>query len=237
MIRMIFVLFLTFLTMKTFAAETDLYNFSWLDKDKEIYVLQNRKFKKVNRFYVSGGFGKTLTGAFVDSTSLQLRAGYFFHEEWGAEFIFASNSGEENDTAASVRNSNGGGSGSIPFRRIVNDYIGAMALWSPFYSKINTFNSIVYVDWIFGLGFAKLNETNNGPEVQAGSPNPGLTVDESHTGLMWNVSSKFYINTSWSVRADINGILYQAAPAREAGSEEDQLYSNIDLTFSVQFEI
>ena len=59
MIRMIFVLFLTILTYKTFAAESDLYNFSWLDKDKEIYVLQNRKFKKVNRFYLSGGFGKS----------------------------------------------------------------------------------------------------------------------------------------------------------------------------------
>ncbi|MFG1485646.1 outer membrane beta-barrel domain-containing protein [Halobacteriovorax sp. ZH4_bin.1] len=237
MIRMIFVLFLTFMTIKTFAAESDLYNFSWLDKDKEIYVLQNRKFKKQQRFFVSGGFGKTLSGAFVDSTSMQLRAGYFFSEELGAEFIYSSNSGEENDTAASVRNSNGGGSGSIPFRRIVNDYIGVMATWAPFYSKINTFNTILYVDWIFGLGFAKLNETNNGPEVRAGSPNPGLTIDESHTGLMWDVSTKFYINQSWSIRADINGILYQAAPARESGSESDQLYSNIDLTFAVQFDL
>ncbi len=234
MIRMILVLFLSFITLKTFAAESDLYNFSWLDKDKEIYVLQNRKFKKVNRLYVSGGFGKTLTGAFVDSTSIQLRAGYFFSEEWGAEFVYASNSGEENETAASVR-SNGVSGGSIPFRRITNDYIGAMALWSPFYSKINTFNSILYVDWILGLGFAKLNETNNRDAVIQ-SNNSFAEVSESHTGLMWNLTTKFYVSTSWSVRADINGVIYSAEPINTADSG-DQYYSNIDLTFAVQFDI
>ena len=34
------------------ANEKSLYNFSWLDNDKEIYVLQNRKFRKDGNVYI-----------------------------------------------------------------------------------------------------------------------------------------------------------------------------------------
>ena len=42
-----------------FAAVDDDYNFSWLDPDKKIYVLQNRKFRKANaaQLFLMGGMG------------------------------------------------------------------------------------------------------------------------------------------------------------------------------------
>ena len=116
------------------------------------------------------GGGITTSGAFVDSTVIQGRAGYFFREEWGFELVYSMNNGDENATAKSVRSE--GTAGSIPFRRIVDNYMGGMILWSPFYAKINTFNQIIYVDWIIGLGVAKLEETNNQVEFLTNNNDP-----------------------------------------------------------------
>jgi outer membrane beta-barrel protein len=175
-------------------ASTSTYNFSWLDPDKEVFVLQNRRYRKAGRLHLNLGAGITTSGAFVDSTTLQARGGFFFKEEWGAELIYANNSGKENDTAALLRGGDRlGGAGSVPFRRIVNNYLGGMILWAPFYSKINTFNTIIYLDWIFGLGYAKVEETNNRQEFLTGTINSTPTV-ESHSGPIWNIGTKFFIN-------------------------------------------
>ena len=224
-----FIILGLFTSINTFSAEGDAYDFSWLDPDKEVFVLQNRKYRKVGRVHANVGYGFTTSGAFVDSSSFQGRAGYFFTEEMGAEFVYSLNSGEENDTALSVRNP--GGTGSFPFRRIVDNYMGAMFLWSPFYNKINTFNKIIYMDWILGLGFAKLEETNNQNEILTSGGNTTLTT-ESHTGIMWDIGAKFYVNDMWSLRVDLTTVNYQALEAKST-NPQDQWYSNYDLTFAL----
>ena len=211
------------------ASEKDIYEFSWLDPDKEVYVLQNRKFRKVSHPYLNLGGGITTSGAFVDATSLQGRLGYFFTEDFGIEGVYAKNSGKENDTAKGVRNP--GGAGSKPFRRIVDNYAGAMFLWSPFYSKINTFNKIVYMDWIFGLGYAQLKEHNNKLELPSGSNDTTQTY-ETHNGIMWDAGMKFYIDESFSVRADLSAIHYSATRVTTAGTA---FYSNFDATVALGY--
>lgn len=230
------ILIATFLCLSSFlfthqsiAAEGDTYSFTWLDPDKEVFVLQNRKFRKDSRLYMNLGGGFTTSGAFVDSMNVQFRAGYFFKEEWGFEVLYSKNNGEENDTAKSVRNI--GGAGSIPFRRIIDNYTGAMVLWSPFYNKINTFNKIIYVDWILGLGFAKLDETNNKEEYTIGLPT-GEGTKESHTGIMWNLGAMLYFTENINFRTDLNAIHYKAELPGVGG---DQMYNHYDLTFSIGY--
>jgi outer membrane beta-barrel protein len=235
MIRKIKVLTLLFLTSTVFAAEGDLYDFSWLDKDKEVYVLQNRKFKKKNKFHFAGGYGKTISGSFVDATSMQFRGSYFFTEELGFEFVYSKNSGEENEAAASVRD-DGNGSGTIPFRRIVDGYYGGMVTWAPFYSKINTFNKIIYLDFIFGLGLAQIEETNNRNQFITSNANAGETT-ETHSGLMWNAAAKFYLTERWNVRFDINAIHYKAKRARVDINTDDYWYNNFDMTLALGIDI
>ncbi|OIQ16708.1 MAG: hypothetical protein BM556_13675 [Bacteriovorax sp. MedPE-SWde] len=231
MIRKIKVLTLLFLTTIVNAAEGDLYNFSWLDKDKEVYVLQNRKFRKKGKLHVAGGYGKTISGSFVDSMAMQVRGGYFFSEAFGFEMVYSMNSGEENEAAASVRDA-GSGSGTIPFRRIVDSYYGGMLMWSPFYSKINTFNKIIYLDFIFGLGLAQIEETNNREQFVNFNPNAAETT-ETHTGIMWNAAIKFYLTEMWNVRFDVNAIHYQAKRARQDVNAEDYWYNNFDMTLAL----
>ncbi len=226
------VLFSLTFTTNLFASEKDIYEFSWLDPDKEVFVLQNRKFRKASHAHINLGGGITTSGAFVDSTTLQARAGYFFTEDYGFELLYAKNSGKENDTAKGVRNSSGGGTGTTPFRRIVENYMGAMFLWSPFYSKINTFNSIVYMDWIFGLGYAQLKEHNNKLRFTQGQTAEGLETSETHSGVMWSAGLKFYLSESFSIRTDLTAIHYSADNISTSGSSYK---SNFDATASIGY--
>ena len=51
----------------------DAYDFSWLDPGKKIFVLQNRRYRKDNKFHLAAGAGFTSSGAFVDSFNISTR--------------------------------------------------------------------------------------------------------------------------------------------------------------------
>jgi outer membrane beta-barrel protein len=226
------VLFTLTFTTNLFASEKDIYEFSWLDPDKEVFVLQNRKFRKAGHVHINLGGGITTSGAFVDATSIQGRVGFFFTEDYGFEGIYAKNSGKENDTARGVRAANGGGTGTTPFRRIVENYSGAMFLWSPFYSKINTFNSIVYMDWIFGVGYAQLKEKNNKLRITQGQSAEGIETSESHTGILWEAGLKFYLSENFNIRTDLTAVHYSADNISTPGTSYK---SNFDATVSLGY--
>lgn len=225
------VLFTLVFTTNLFASEKDIYEFSWLDPDKEVFVLQNRKYRKVGRAHLNVGGGITTSGAFVNATSIQGRFGYFMTEDYGVEAIYAKNSGSENATAKGVRNS-GGGTGTTPFRRIVDSYVGGMFLWSPFYSKINTFNSIVYMDWIFGIGYASLKEENNKLRFTDGPVSEGIETSETHSGVIWQAGLKFYLSEKLSIRTDLTAVHYSAKKITTAGTSYT---SNFDSTLSLGY--
>jgi len=221
-----------FLLTPVYGEEGDTYSFTWLDQDKEVYVLQNRKYRKKGRLYFNAGYGMTTSGAFVDANAFQFRAGYFATEVFGFEFIYSKNSGKENVTAASVRN-DGSLAGSVPFRRITENYMGGMVVWSPFYSKINTFNSIVYMDWIIGVGYAQLEESNNKTEFLSGNLN-STPLLETHGGIMWDIGTKIYMNSSFNLRIDLTAIHYKAERPSVNGSQDDW-NKNHDLVFSIEY--
>jgi outer membrane beta-barrel protein len=224
---------LTFLISSyCYAAEDSLYNFSWLDPDKEVYVLQNRKYRKANRIHINAAYGLTTSSAFTDSSSIQGRAGYFFTENWGAEFLYSKNNGKENTTAQSVRNP--GGAGSTPFRRITNNYMGGILLWSPFYAKINTFNKILYFDWIIGAGYGKIEEHNNRTEFESGGTTNTGDVIETHNAYIWQTGLQFWCSENFIIRADYTSLHYEAVKALSTATEK-AYFNNSDLTLGVGY--
>lgn len=225
----LFVLAAIIISSKLYASEKDIYEFSWLDPDKEVYVLQNRKFRKAQHLTANLGAGITTSGAFVDATAIQGRLGYFVTEDWGVELVYSKNTGKENDTFKAVK-ATSNGTGSTPFRRIVNNYTGAMVAWSPFYSKINTFNKIIYMDWIFGLGIAQLEEHNN--KAFFASQSTAVETVEKHTGVIWQVGMKFFLNESWNVRTDLTAVHYSA---KQVTLSTNATYSNFDATLSLGY--
>lgn len=77
-----------------------------------------------------------------------------------------------------------------------------MFVWSPFYNKINTFSKIVYMDWIFGLGYASLEQKNNKLRFTQGQVAEGVETKETHSGIMWEAGMKFYLSEEFSIRLD-----------------------------------
>ena len=180
-----------------FAAEGSMYDFSWLDKDKEVYVLQNRKFRKKGSVYFGGTLGKSLAGAFIDSSEYNLITGFFFSEDWGIELSYTDADGKENSTSESVQSQ-----ATTPFYRKIDKAVSAMIVWSPFYSKINTFNKIFYYDWMFGLGFTNTDTIDNRTAYQSNGKT-GVETKESISGVTWMTALRFYISSNWSTRIDL----------------------------------
>lgn len=211
-----------FLSPTTWSGEESTYEFKWLDADKEVYVLQNRKFRKTRTFHLSAAFGITTSGAFADAIVGQLRAGFFINEDWGVTALYSYNKSDTNDTFESVRVQQ-----AVPFVRQVQYYYGAMVLWSPFYAKINTFNTIIYLDWMFGLGIANLTEENNRNELDVTGSTALKT--ESHVGAMWDVGMRFYLTQTWSMQMNLTAVHYKAEKALPNATEDD-FYNNFDFT-------
>ncbi len=227
------ILILCFITLQKdlWSSESNTYNFGWLDPDKAVHVLQNRKYVKSQHLLFHLGYGMTTSGAFVDANAFQGRASYFFNENWGAEFLYSKNNGEENVAAKSLRSPGPSKASTVPFRRIVDGYYGGFILWSPFYAKINTFNSVVYLDWILGAGYGKLDETNNRQEFETNGINSVFTK-ESHSGPMWTTGLLFFVSQRFTIRLDLTAVHYKAKEAK-TDTTTQIWYSNFDASLSL----
>jgi hypothetical protein len=73
----------------SYAADDDDYNFSWLDPDKKIYVLQNRRYRKANSADIFLMGGLSLGDTYRTVYQVQPRLGYWFNEEMGLEVFYS----------------------------------------------------------------------------------------------------------------------------------------------------
>ncbi|MBD65203.1 MAG: hypothetical protein CME62_08350 [Halobacteriovoraceae bacterium] len=216
----------------SYAAEDDVYDFSWLDKDKEVYVLQNRKFRKKNKVYFGGTVGRSVSGAFIDSTEGNLIAGYFFSEDWGLEFSYTNANGQLNKTHDAVNDQ-----GAVAFYKKIETAMTAMLMWAPFYSKINTFNKIFYYDWLFGVGVSNISTLDNRNEFDSGSIDADELTSESESAIAWMTGIRFYITQNWSTRLDFRATHVNTEFTLQGGDTEKRWnnYYNFNVGLNYSF--
>ncbi len=210
----------------TRAGEENVYDFLWLDPDKAVYVLQNKVHKKEGRFYGDVGYLTSVSGAFQDTRGVAVKAGYFLHEEWGVEALYLGYQSNKNDNYRNVQAVNG----SVPFVRRPTSTLGAGVVWSPFYGKINTFNSIVYFDWSFGAGYARVRTQSN-LKTAADSMAQDVYESETHNGAYLKTAVKFHLNQNWHVGVEWIGTQYRAPGPKNPG--QDKFRSQNDLVLQV----
>ena len=217
--------------MEALSSENSIYDFQWLDKDKELYVLQNRVFKKEGRLYIGGGLTTDLIQPFINTKGFILNAGFFITENWGFSVSYGSFSNNININFEGVANV-----GTAPFYQGIASFQSGSILWSPFYAKINTFNSIIYFDLIFGIGFAKITTQDNRNSLGTGDLNPTL-VEESFTGGIGTIMLKTYLSKHFSITTSFRGIAYKGDVYAGSGEPSRELTMNyfinlgMDLTF------
>lgn len=182
----------------------DEYDFSWLDPEKKIYVVQNRKYTKAQKveLAINGGIG--IGEPYRTRRIVLPRLFYYFNESWGFSFLAGFNKNAENDNLSQLRLTN---TNVIPVVRDVQTFYGGSAVWLPFYGKINMFNQILYMDWHFELGLSQvtseidLNITKNDP--------PKLN-EANYTAWHFGTGMKFFITRHIAARLDYLMVNYKA---------------------------
>jgi outer membrane beta-barrel protein len=215
---------------KLMGAEKDLYDFLWLDPDKKVYVLQNKVHKKEHTVYANLGVGLGLSSTFQDTTMLHGNAGFYLTEEWAVEMLYTSYSNKDNEALDNLKRLNG----SIPFIRKTKSNYGAIARWSPFYGKINTFNKIFYFDWSFGLGLGKLNTESNAASV-ATPASANIYQNESYTSVI--AKTELTLHATKNIHINLGLIMnnYKAPGPVINGQSKDKIRNNLDSILSVGF--
>jgi outer membrane beta-barrel protein len=216
---------------KLHAAEDDLYDFLWLDPDKSVYVLQNKVHKKAGSTYVQLGYLMGLTNEYQDVAGVQLATGHYFNEEWALELVYNLYNNDDNEAMQNLRTING----SVPFVRKVEKVYGAMAVWAPFYGKINTFNKIIYFDWSFGAGPGLVQTESNALSVATPS-SADVYRDEKNFALLTKTNLR--IHASKRVHLDLQyfRVQYRApGPTLPSRPGLDAWRSNADIIFSIGF--
>lgn len=211
-------------------SERDEYDFSWLDPDKKIYVVQNRKYLKGGRFELSTNYGVGMGETYRTQRQWNIRGTFYFSEHWGLSGIWFNNFNNENETMAQLKNV----SNVVPGVRDTNRYFGGSLWWLPFYGKINLFNQIFYIDWHFELGFGSAQT-----EIDINTRATGSAVIEesSHGAFHWGSGWKFFINRHWHWRLDYLATYYKAPnPIRgTTNGAEDETYDNYYLTTGIGY--
>jgi outer membrane beta-barrel protein len=197
------------------ARAADEYSFSWLDPEKKIYVLQNRKFLKSLRpfFSVMGGTG--LSNPYRTAINADGRAAFYLSESWGVELFYAMGFNSINGTARALP------AGVNPIVREVSSRYGALVQWVPWYAKINVFNVILHFDWYVNAGAGQV-------AINANSSTSGTTfATQNALAIFAGTGHLYHLNRWLSIRLDLSGTFFPSRTFVDTGNTE--WYSNYDL--------
>ncbi len=199
-------------------ADDDEFNFSWLDPDKKVYVLQNRKYRKKNRFAIFLAGGLNLSNPYRTEYEIVPRAAFWFSEMFGVEFFYSSLSNHDNSTLTALKSAS---PSALPFIRENQSYYGALLTYTPWYSKLNFFNKILYFDWYFDAGAGQTGMALDRNKKAGAAPD---FLFESLFTFYYGTGMQFYVSRNFLVRMDLLGMMYSATGADGVTKSNTQNY-------------
>lgn len=180
------------------------YDFNWLDPDKKIYVLQNRRYLKAERALLSLMVGPGLSNPYKTVWDIDGRLAYYMSESFGVEAFYTGLFNSTNNTYRALISTN---TSVVPPLREIRTQYGLLAHYVPWYAKINVFNSILYFDWYFSAGLGRMHSVVNS------ETNPNVTanyVDDDLTAFYFGTGHQYYLSQRVTVRLDFTGAVYSA---------------------------
>lgn len=206
------------------------YSFKWLDPDKKIYVLQNRKYLKTNRVTLSGMLGVALSSDYRNTYNFDFRAAYDFNEDLGIEGFYMVSTNSTNNTWDALTTASG--SSAIPVVREITGQVGGLLVWSPWYAKINVFNNILYFDWYFSAGAGQVISDLDTNTVNGSAPN---LVEEKIFSFFLGTGHKFHLSDSTLFRIDFMGAIYRAPSFGNTG--DDLWFTNYNFNVGIGLKL
>lgn len=188
----------------TWAEASDEYNFSWLDPDKKIHVLQNRKYLKGERPSLTVMGGPAPTSPYRNSYHLSGSFGFHFSELVGLEAHYSSVFNQENNTFANLKQSS---PNALPLVREVRSQFGVNFLLVPWYAKINVFNQIFYFDWYFKIGAGLLRTAL---DQRTSSQSASSFLNEDLFAVFLGTGHQYHLSQNLFLKLDFSSSIYQA---------------------------
>ena len=209
----------------------DEYNFNWLDPEKKIYVLQNRRYLKAHRAVVTVMTGLGLNNPYRTVYNFDPRVAYYFTEAWGIEGFYTASFNSPNNTEAALGRATGT---TLAVIREIHSQLGVQVHWVPWYAKINVFNRILYFDWYFAGGGGVVGWVP-GTSPTASNPN-GTVGDLQNRGSFFaSTGHQFHLSELITVRLDLTGAYYNAPIVGITG--DTSWYSNYNFGFGLGFRL
>lgn len=222
------------LSNKLYASSNNLYDFLWLDPDKKVYVLQNKVYAKKNRTYLNIGYISDMSSNYYDTNGVHLLIGHYLSEEWSIEAFYHKYSNSTNNTYENLVEING----VVPFSRQIKQSYGLIALWSPFYGKINTFNKIFYFDWSIGAGVTNLKAQSNArtvsnPDVSnVFEEEEDLTAGVIKTGVRFHATENMHIGIDFKrTQYRAEGVILDDVPAEKSWRGHNEIIFSLGFSF------
>lgn len=213
-----------------FAGTKDFYEFKWLDPEKKVFVLQDKLYENHKKFYVNLGYGFQDLSQFQDTTGFHLALGYYFKEEWGVELFGNIYRNKDNNAYSAVQNPSSS-TPVLPFILRTKSIYGLMAIYSPFYAKLNTYNLIYYIDWSFGLGAAQVNGEDNYTDFAAARTSLQTGYESvSKTAITAKTQVSFHLSDLWTFNIDFYNYWVKA---RQPNGGDEKYIRFHDWLFSV----
>ncbi len=187
-----------------FTDTRNITRFDWLDPEKEVYVVQNRKYQKAGHLSLSVMGGLGLSNPYRTSAVIDPRLGYFFKEWIGIEGFYGFQFHTPNGTQEALEYAS---PNALPVVREIQSYIGGQVVFAPIYAKLNLFDTIIYLDWLFSVGAGVL-QTRVNTKTQVGAPD--IFVAQTLFSPMISTGHMIHVSKSFYFRWDLMGSIYSA---------------------------
>jgi outer membrane beta-barrel protein len=192
-----------FLVGSSWSDASDEFHFNWLDPDKKITVLQNRKYKKENRLLLSASGGMARSSPYRTTYVVDPRAAFYFAEQLGFEAFYTVCFNQENTYFANLKQA----SNVIPRTIEVRSQMGGLLHYAPWYAKINVFNAILYFDWYFTGGAGAVNTATDIRDSSTAAANYSLA---NRFAVFAGTGQQFHISQDFVLRFDFTGTFFRA---------------------------
>lgn len=174
----------------------------WSAKDTDFSVVQNRRYTKAKKYFVSLGYGPLVNDAYSYGRMTNVSGGYYFSERMGVELGYEMGNLRDNDSTDTFINQNKFAPDYNQFQK----YISANFLVVPFYAKMSFWDrKIMYFDMQFAVGVGQLTYKVKRVDGAAPPSNPGTdsSRDETTIGYNLDITQQLFFAQNFAVRFDI----------------------------------
>ncbi len=204
---------------------SDLEKKYWAPKDTDFSVVQNRTYKKEQRFSGTLLGGPIINDSYSKGINFNLSGNYFLSERIGVELSYLHYNLGDNVLTSEFINRYG----AFPDHNKARRFVGAAFNWVPIYAKVSLLGSkILYFDMAVspGVGLTFYDQIASGGNQSKSSVT--LTLD---------FTQMFFLSTNFAVRIDLKNHLYQEQVLNYTRGtySKDQSVHNFLLLFGLTY--